>query len=153
MKGKALCMIILLLGILINSVAEANVLPRILYNHFGEIMVDYLDFVDEFGRVFKGANIGGEKRHYSLFFIGDNTKNSVEICYRLSGGEIAPFDNPASVISTIYEIKLPFKDREEMRKAVKSADRIVLITLLVYDQYQDLPAMFFLSTLPKKGKK
>ena len=98
-----------------------------------------------------GANIGGEKRQYALFFIGDNKRNSAEICYRLIGSEPAPFDDPASVIGTICEIKLPFESREEKNKAARYASRITLITLFIYEQYQDFSRVVFPSVLPKKS--
>jgi hypothetical protein len=151
MERKILCVFVLLLWILSGSAADAKVLPRVFHNHCGEIMVDFLAFTEEFGRIFRGANIGGEKRQYALFFIGDNKRNSAEICYRLIGSEPAPFDDPASVIGTICEIKLPFESREEKNKAARYASRITLITLFIYEQYQDFSRVVFPSALPKKS--
>ena len=135
------------------STGEAKVSPEVLYNHVGEALVDYLDFVEEFGRIFKMKDIGGNKRRYALGLIGDNTTNSIEVCYRLCDNEPAPLDNPGSVIGTICEIRLPFKNREEMRKAVKYAHEASFFTLRIYDLYQELPVFSadkFFTTWRKK---
>jgi len=68
MERKILCVFVLLSWILSGSAADAKVLPRVFHNHCGEIMVDFLAFTEEFGRIFRGGKYWRRKTAIRAFF-------------------------------------------------------------------------------------
>lgn len=122
--------------------AYPKVVQRLISDFVGEQLLDFYDFVDDFGKFFRGNNIGGQKRNYSLGILGGGEKGEIiEICFCPALGPPLNPKKPKERVISVCEISATFKNRAEIRNAARFAATAALMTIAIYENYQFLPSL------------